>query len=323
MGTLSGATLFHEDTIRTRIRDRLPSEEECRRVRHLVLEQLGDSNITDDQVADAVAACPHLESVVLSGVPGTTDKTVVLLATTAINLQGINLSGCQQVTDVGVLELTAKSLPLQWIELSGVAGLTDPSISAIGKSCSRLVELGLCDLPLLSALSVRDVWSFSRKLRILRLARCPLLTDKAFPSLLAQGSAVDEDGEKPLPPMPTTWQDQLPHLVLRHTAENLRVLDLTSCKITDDAIEGIVAHAPKIQSLTLSGCNLLTDRTLGCICKLGDHLDILMLAHVANITDRAVVELVRSCTNLRCVDVSCTFRSVFSLPWSNRFTREC
>jgi F-box and leucine-rich repeat protein GRR1 len=244
---------------------------------------------------------------VLSGVPDTTDKTVVLLAMTATNLQGINLSGCQQVTDVSVLELTAKSLPLQWIELSGVVGLTDPSISAIGKSCSRLVELGLSDLPLLSALSVRDVWSFSRKLRALRLARCRLLTDKAFPSLLASKFPAEDDGEKPLPPMPTTWLEQLPPLSLRHTAENLRVLDLASCKVTDDAIEGIVAHAPKIQSLTLSGCNLLTDRSLECICKLGHHLDALMLAHVANITDRAVVKLVRACSNLRCVDVSCMF----------------
>ena len=117
--------------------------------------------------------------------------------------------------------------------------------------------------------------------------------------------AEDTEGEKPLPHRPTTWLEQLPPLILRHSADNLRVLDLTLCKITDDAIEGIVVHAPKIQTLMLSGCTLLTDRSLESICRLGDHLDVLMLARVSNITDKAVVKLARSCVNLRCIDIAC------------------
>lgn len=143
----------------------------------------------------------------------------------------------------------------------------------------------------------------------MRLANCPLLTDKAFPSSLGPASlhSGTKINEKPLPPRPITWLETLPPLSLRHYAENLRVLDLTFCKITDDAVEGIVKHAPKIQSLILSGCSLLTDRALDSICALGDHLDVLMLAHVANITDSAIVKLARSCLNLRCVDVACKF----------------
>lgn len=137
------------------------------------------------------------------------------------------------------------------------------------------------------------------------MARCPLLTDKAFPSALRSPVSADADGEKPLPPRPTTWLDQLPPLILPHSAENLRVLDLTFTEITDEAVEGIVTHAPKIQNFRLSGCALLTDRALHSICKLGDHLDVLMLAHVANITDQGVVKLARACFNLRCVDVAC------------------
>ncbi|KAF5388012.1 hypothetical protein D9615_000545 [Tricholomella constricta] len=301
------ASSFHEDMIK--VVDRLPTVDEYRRVRHLVLQRISEPPITDDELAEALGACPHLESAVLSGAPNVTDRTVVLLAEQAINLQGINLTGCDQVTDVGVLELTTKSLPLQWIQLNGVIGITDPSVSAIAKTCSRLVELELCDLPLLTPLSIRDVWSFSRKLRTLRLARCPLLTDKSFPSTLGPELLLDGEDEKPLPPRPVTWLDKLPPLILRHTAENLRVLDLTSCRITDDAVEGIVMHAPKIQSLILSGCTMLTDRALESICKLGEHLDVLMLAHVATITDGAVVKLARSCWNLRCVDVA--YMSVF------------
>ncbi|KAJ7765037.1 hypothetical protein DFH07DRAFT_811215 [Mycena maculata] len=308
---------FQEDMVK--IIDRLPTQEEYRRVRHLVLQQL-ESTVTDDELATVLAECPHLETVVLSAVPATTDRTIVLLAETAINLEGIDLSGCA-VTNIAVFELAAK-LPLQWIQLNGLVGLTDPCITALVKTCSRLVELELTDLPLLSAISVRDIFTYSRKLRTLRLARCPLLTDKAFPAVSASRSstpvAYPKGYEKPLPAKPTTWLDELPPLTLRHTADNLRILDLSFINgLTDAAIEGIVSHAPKIQHLRLSGCKLLTDRALESICQLGDHLDVLMLAHVANITDRGVVKLARACTNLRCVDVGfcrlLTDMSVFCL----------
>jgi F-box and leucine-rich repeat protein GRR1 len=77
---------FHEDMIR--VVDRLPITEEYRRVRHLVLQQLEpDTIISDDDLAKVVTECPHLETAVLSAVPSTTDRTVVLLAQNAINLQ--------------------------------------------------------------------------------------------------------------------------------------------------------------------------------------------------------------------------------------------
>lgn len=156
------AESFYEDMIK--IIDRLPTEEEYRRVRHLLMQKqpLEGPNIMDEQLARVVAACPHLETAVFTGVPDTSDRTVVLLADNAINLQGLDLSGCTQVTDVGIQEITNKSPPLQWIQLNRVVGLTDPSISAIAKTCSRLVELEVSGLPLLTPLAVRDIWSFSR-----------------------------------------------------------------------------------------------------------------------------------------------------------------
>lgn len=150
---------FHKDMMK--LIDRLPAEDEYRRVQHLLLQQVQD-DISDEKLADILPLCPHLETVVLTGIPDTTDRTIVILANQAVNLVGLNLSGCTQITDIGVLEITNKSLPLQWLQLNGVVGLTDPSISAVAKTCSRLVELEISDLPLLTPLAVRDIWSFSR-----------------------------------------------------------------------------------------------------------------------------------------------------------------
>ena len=168
-----------------KIVDRLPTEEEYKRVRHLILQTplhlpskdeeqeaddlTGDRSpaathrlITDDEVAAILPYCLHLETVCLSGIPDTSDRTLVLLAANAVNIQGLNIANCTHVTDVGVFELTTKSLPLSWLVLNGIAGLTDPSISAIAKTCSRLVELEICNLPLLTPVALRDIWSFSR-----------------------------------------------------------------------------------------------------------------------------------------------------------------
>jgi len=159
MSRLQSVAPFYEDMVW--VVDKLPIQEEYRRTTHLVLQR-PSAPISDADLARVFAACPHLEDVILSGVPAATDRSVILLAENANNLQSIDLSGCKEVTDIAVLELASKSLPLQCIRLNGVIGLTDPSISAIAKSSPRLIELELSGLPLLSPLSVRDIWSYSR-----------------------------------------------------------------------------------------------------------------------------------------------------------------
>ena len=134
-----------------------------------------------------------------------------------------------------------------------------------------------------------------RKLRTLRLAHCPLLTDEAFPSASGRRPEV-ETAER---------GSQASILPLWHNLENLRILDLAHCNITDEGIEGIIAHALKIQNLNITGCGQLTDVALDCICRLGDSLDVLSMSRVTNITDAAVVKLARSCTKLRGVDCGC------------------
>jgi F-box and leucine-rich repeat protein GRR1 len=144
-----------------KIIDRLPTEEEYPRVRHLILQFPGQANrrIVDDELATVLGKCLQLESIVLSGIPDLSDRTITLLAQTAPNLQGINLNGCSQITDAGILALVARPLPLQWVRLNGVANLTDESLSAIATSCPRLVDLELCDLPLITPLSVKTLWT--------------------------------------------------------------------------------------------------------------------------------------------------------------------
>lgn len=299
-----------------RLIDRLPeTESERRRVKHLVIRD-PNCGVKDEWVTPEMTFCRRLESVVLSGVPDTSDKTIVRLARDNPNLQGLDLTGCKYVSDVAIVELVSQAPPLQWLQLSGVV-LTDPTVSAMAKTFSKLVELELCDEPLLSAVSVRDIWTYSRKLRMVRLARCPLLTDKALPSPIKKGGKPATGTDKPLPHRPSTWLDGLPPLILRHTAVDLRVLDLSYCtKLTDEGIEGVLVHAPSLHTLSLAGCTNLTDRSVENICKLGVQLGSVTLAHVWQVTDAAIVKLARACLGLKSVDAACrdTLFSVRAAP---------
>ena len=144
-------------------------------------------------------------------------------------------------------------------------------------------------------------------MRELRVAYCPELTSAAFPA------PIPENASAALNPFPSQQpnggrNDDLPPLVINRTCEQLRMLDMTGCSdITDDAIEGIIAHAPKIRNLVLSKCSKLTDRAVENICKLGKHLHYLHLGHASKITDSSVRTLARSCTRLRYVDFASEF----------------
>lgn len=71
---------------------------ECRRLRHLVLQHNPDpATINDDALAELIPKCRNLTSIVLSGIADLTDRTIVLLASSAANLQGLDISGCHEV----------------------------------------------------------------------------------------------------------------------------------------------------------------------------------------------------------------------------------
>lgn len=321
------------------------ADDVCYFVQHLEFYRNSDHHITDDDLADVIPDCPNLKTIIFTGIPDLSDRTLVSLASSAHDLRYIDISGCKHVTNVGIMEIANQASRLEVIRLNDITIPIDPSVSALVRSLAHLKELELCNLPFLTASSVRDIWTYARQLRKLRLSRCPHLTDKAFPSpvtpvttptrssgrhnrwrippnsvrycekesIIPRTTETDGIDLPQVHPRPLTWLDELSPLVLSpfQNFKYLRVLDLGHCwKITDDAIAGIVKHAPRIQSLHISGCRQLTDASLDDISMLGVHLDVLSMANLDKITDRGIVQLARGCTKLRSIDIACkTFLS--------------
>ncbi|KAI9064857.1 RNI-like protein, partial [Trametes sanguinea] len=90
-----------------------------------------------------------------------------------------------------------------------------------------------------------------------------------------------------------------------HKLNELRELDLSHCaRITDAAVLGVVAHAPRIHHLNLAGCIELTDRSLHALCALGGHLAVVDIAGLWRVTDEGVFALASACRRLQVVDIS-------------------
>ncbi|KAH7931222.1 RNI-like protein [Leucogyrophana mollusca] len=286
---------------------------QCDRLERLTL--VNCNSISDDALARVLPCLPNLVAIDLTAVSETSDKVIIGLAMAARRLQGINLTGCKQVTDRGVLALAAHCPLLRRVKLSGVEQVTDTPVSALAKSCPLLLEIDLNNCKHITDKSVRDLWTYSAHMREMRLSQCVELTDAAFPAPL-KSDAVSRPN--PFPASSTKHTEEFPPLIIPKPLEHLRMLDLTACSlITDDAVDGIISHAPKIRNLVLSKCQQLTDRTVENICLLGKHLHYLHLGHATSITDRSIKNLARCCTRLRYVDfancVLLTDMSVFEL----------
>jgi F-box and leucine-rich repeat protein GRR1 len=283
---------------------------QCDRLERLTL--VGCTSISDDSLARVLPCCSNLVAIDLTGVANTTDDAIVGLATSAKRLQGINLGGCKKVTNEGVMALATHCPLLRRVKLSGVERVTDESVSALAKFCPLLLEIDLNNCKQITDLSVRDIWIYSTHMRELRLANC-VLTDAAFPSPRKLENNTTKPGPNPFSMLLSKTTEALPPLVLSRTLEHLRMLDLTACAhLTDDAIEGVISHAPKIRNLVLSKCVLLTDRTVETICRLTRHIHYLHLGHAASITDRSVRILARCCTRIRYIDFASQYHSILS-----------
>lgn len=294
---------------------------QCSRLERLTL--VNCTSVSDTALSRVLPSCPNLVAVDLTGVADASDRTVVALASACSRLQGINLGGCKQVTNKGILALARHCKLLRRVKLSGLETLTDDAVSMLAKHCPLLLEIDLNGCKLISDVGVRDIWMYSLQMREMRLSQCVELTDAAFP---APPVTIAQDGPTVTPfPRPSP-AEILPPLHLPHSFDHLRMLDLTACaRITDTALAGIIAVAPKIRNLVLAKSTQITDVGVESICKLGKQLHYLHLGHASNITDKGVKMLARSCTRLRYIDLAnCTHLtdlSVFELSTLQKLRR--
>jgi F-box and leucine-rich repeat protein GRR1 len=276
----------------------------CVRLERLTL--VNCRSLTDDAMTRVFHWFPSLVAIDLTGVVEASDRAIIALATSSKRLQGINLGGCKKVSDRGILALAHGCPLLRRVKLSGLELVTDDAIVALAHGCPLILEIDLNQCSRITDRAIRELWTHSFHMREMRLSYCEDLTNLAFPAPVRPelATSAEHDGPNPFPASLPGLPD-FPPLQLPRRFDHLRMLDLTSCSlIMDEAIEGIITHAPKIRNLVLAKCSLLTDKSIESISKLGKHLHYLHLGHCSNITDASVKNLARACTRLRYIDLA-------------------
>ncbi|XP_027331235.1 EIN3-binding F-box protein 1 isoform X2 [Abrus precatorius] len=280
--------------------------------------------VTDIGLEAVGKGCPNLKSAHLHKCAFLSDNGLISFAKGASSLESLRLEECHRITQLGFFgvlfncgaKLKAISLvscygikdlnlmlstvspceSLRSLSISNCPGFGNASLSVLGKLCPQLqhIELsgleGVTDAGLLPLLE-----SSEAGLVKVNLSGCINLSDKVVSSLAnLHGWTLETlnlDGCK-----------NISDASLMAIAENcplLSDLDVSKCAITDAGIAA-VAHAKQFnpQVLSLSGCTLVSDRSLPALRKLGQTLLGLNIQHCNAISSSIVdmlVELLWRC----------------------------
>ncbi|CAI9780424.1 unnamed protein product [Fraxinus pennsylvanica] len=273
----------------------------CRGMTDLSLEALG-------------RGCPKLKQICFHKCCFVSDNGLVAFAKGANSLESLQLDECNRITQTGILNALSncnsklKSLSLNKCmavkDLSPESSMLSPceylrslsirscpefgstSLAIIGKLCPQLHHLdlsGLCGITDSGLLPLLE--SFQTGLAKVNLSGCLNLTDEiVFALAKLHGGTLESlnlDGCRNL--------SDASLMALAVNCPLLRDIDVSKCSITDS---GIVALSygvqTKLQILSLSGCSMISNKSMPSLKKLGRTLVGLNLQHCNSISNSTI-----------------------------------
>lgn len=260
------------------------------------------------------------------------------------NLENFCLEGCR-IDRTSIHNFLYQNNRLAHINLCGLAGATNSAMKIIAANCPRLEHLNVswCNnidsrglkriveaCPNLKDLRASEIrgWDdvefthqifLRNSLERLILMNCDTLTDESLAVLMeGRDSEVDYLSGRPIVP-----------------PRKLKHLDLTRCRgITDQGVRTFVNNLPEIEGLQLSKCHGIVDATLTELLPttpMLTHLDLeeledltnavlhslsnaacaqrlchLSLSYCENLGDAGMLPVLKSCTNLRSLEMDNT-----------------
>lgn len=252
-----------------------------------------------NQGVNAIAhGCPQLYNINLSGCTHVTgilrflhcndlyltyvDIAVHTLFVVSPNLQTVILRKCVELTDNAFTSLptrTAKS-PIRYLDLGEIRNITDKTTQLIGQSCKELSILKLAGKGLTDA-GIANIVDGCPDLAELELISCDAITNEAVKSC-----------------------SRLVSLRVLNISSSRNLTDLAFESDSMSDINDTVEQWPNLQSISLSKCGSITDRTIFFFAKHCPLLTSVDFSFCTLITDKALIEFATSCPNVQDVDLS-------------------
>ncbi|KAI3622508.1 f-box domain-containing protein [Moniliophthora roreri] len=293
----------------------------------------GCTSINTRSLHHLLVRSPFLEKLCVRGLTVVTNTTCDILGMYNSQITSLDMGRCPNMDAEGIRRLAAaaigrgEAMPLKELRVGGLRNVTDGMMATLGKATPFLEVLDLsyskqlhnsaveafvlCD----DANDVREEYYGCKTitvnqdtrdgprvmkrvtgLRHLNLSCCPLLTDNACTMLVGtlpkleylEMAGIGEDLK----------DDGLVKLL--ETTPMIRKLDLEdACDITDKVLEALT---PSVRDPLLSG----EERNGSLIIESGHALEELVISWAANLTESALIDLIRSCPRLTKVEADNT-----------------
>lgn len=278
----------------------------CRGTSDLSLEALGKG-------------CPNLKQMSLRKCCFVSDNGLVAFAKAAGSLECLQLEECNRITETGILNALSncnsklkslsiikcmgiKSMPLETPSLSPCESLrslsirscpwfNSTSLALVGKLCPQLHHLDLSGLCGIRDAALLPLLESCESLVKVNLSDCGNLTDKVIVALAELHGATLEllnlEGCKKV--------TDASLVAIADSCLFLNDLDVSKCSITDSGVAALSngVHL-NLQVLSLSGCSMVSNRSLPHLKKLGETLVGLNLQHCNSISSSSIERLVEN-----------------------------
>ncbi|NXF40514.1 FXL20 protein, partial [Nyctibius bracteatus] len=276
----------------------------CRNIE--VLNLNGCTKITDATCTSLSKFCSKLRHLDLASCTSITNLSLKALSEGCPLLEQLNISWCDQVTKDGIQALVRGCGGLKALFLKGCTQLEDEALKYIGAHCPELVTLNLQTCLQITDDGLITICRGCHKLQSLCASGCSNITDAIL-------NALGQNCPRLRVTAGNTAMDQAKVYSFSFMGgEKKSLCEAPSMKrlflffqITDSTLIQLSIHCPRLQVLSLSHCELITDdgiRHLGNGACAHDRLEVIELDNCPLITD-ASLEHLKSCHSLERIEL--------------------
>ena len=213
-----------------------------------------------------------------------TDHSIIVISETALQLRKIEISQSKLITDSAIITLTKKCHYISEIKLVNCTKLSDVSINGIADNCQYLEVLKITNNNLITSSSIYHVYSKCKSLQVLTVIDCSI---KSSSVVVAVASVI-----VPL----------LLNTVMKKKS-SLQKLNFSRYRVVSDAYLQKFLHNSNLLYLSLEENQSITDVTIITIASSIPTIISLNLSFCLQLTDIAIVELMKHCHALQHIDL--------------------
>ncbi|XP_078579953.1 F-box/LRR-repeat protein 17-like [Branchiostoma floridae x Branchiostoma japonicum] len=207
----------------------------------------------------------------LRGKDKVTDDVLGRVTSYSTNVMYVDVSDCNNVTDQGVIAMAKQCSSLLEFKCTRCNHLTDAAFIALAQGCPGLQKLTVDGVRQITDVAFKEISACCKELWYLNVSQVNNLTDVGVRHVVTG----------------------CPKLTYLKFQENN--------KVADYSVETIAEHCPQMEVLGLMGCSVAPDAVLHLTkCT---NLKVLNLCRLRELTDHAVIEIVRHCRKLESINL--------------------